>query len=56
MYQNIRYVMVHGVKYFRQEDMVNFILELASGEEVDVRNRLTEAVTTLNKRSNEDHF
>lgn len=56
MYQNIRYVMVHGVKYFRQENMVNFILELSSGEETDVRNRLTEAAVNLNKRSNEDHF
>lgn len=49
MQLNIRFVFTNNAKYLRQEDVIKFILELSSGEEVDVRKRLEEAAESLKK-------
>ena len=35
--------------YIRKEDVYNYLMEMASTEESDVRNRLEEAATNLDK-------
>ena len=44
---NVRTVTVRGVKYIRMEDAAELVLEVASTEETDVRNRLTELAYNL---------
>lgn len=43
----IRSVTVRNVKYLRCEDVVEFIRDLASTEETDVRNRLEQMAYNL---------
>ena len=44
---HVRYVIVKGSRYLRQEDVARMILEVAATEEVDVRRRLEELVRNL---------
>jgi len=37
--RNMRYVTVHGTVYFRAEDVISYIMDIASTEETDVKNR-----------------
>lgn len=46
---NLRFVDVRGNRYIRIEDVALFIVNLGSGEETDVRNRLNEAAANLVK-------
>ncbi len=45
----MRFVNIKGSIYIRKEDIVEFIREIAGAEETDVRNRLNEAATNINK-------
>lgn len=47
MRANIRFVVVRGVQYLRVEDVAEYIRELGSGEDTDVRNRLNEGAQNL---------
>jgi hypothetical protein len=46
---NIRFVTYKGTKYLRIDDVINYILELSSGEETDVRQRIESAAKELLK-------
>jgi|688.fasta_scaffold35311_8 hypothetical protein len=35
--------------YIRKEDVINYLLEIAATEEIDVRNRLNQAASNINK-------
>ena len=43
----MRYVTLHGVVYYRAEDVAEYVRTLGATEETDVRNRLHEAATHL---------
>lgn len=45
----MRFILKYPSLYIRKEDVVNYILELASTEETDVRIRLEEAAANLDK-------
>ncbi len=47
--RNVRFVVLHGACYMRTEDVANFIRDVASGEDTDVRNRLDQAAASLSK-------
>lgn len=47
MRADIRFVVVRGVQYLRVDDVVAYIRELGSGEDIDVRNRLNEGAQSL---------
>jgi len=47
MRQQVRYVVVKGVRYLRAEDVAAYVRELAGGEETDVRNRINQGAVNL---------
>lgn len=47
----IRYTTVRGVKYLRQEDVCQYLQELASSEKTDTRKRLEMAIRLLGGKS-----
>ena len=44
---DIRFVEARGVRYLHEEDVKQYLLSLAAGEEMDVRNRLSAAAKNL---------
>ena len=51
MKHQLRFVVVQGVRYLRVDDVASFVRELGSGEETDVRNRLSQAADNLSRSS-----
>lgn len=51
MIEKIRYLPFRGAVYLRDEDVAEFIVDLGSREETDVRNRLNEAAAHLSQMS-----
>lgn len=47
MKQQVRYVVVKGVRYLRAEDVAAYIRELAGGEETDVRRRIDQGAANI---------
>jgi hypothetical protein len=45
----MRFIITNNSAYLKCEDVVNYIKLIASTEETDVRNRLTEAADNLQK-------
>ncbi len=52
--QHFKTVTYKGTLYLRREDVVSMILLLASGEETDVRDRLTAAAHEVLKMESND--
>lgn len=49
---DIRFVKANGTVYLLAEDVANYIRNIASGEETDVRNRMNEAANNILKNGN----
>lgn len=49
--RQIRIVRSNGAVYLRAEDVANFIVDMGSQEETDVRNRLKEGARNILKSS-----
>ena len=45
--EQIRYIVVRGVRYMRAEDVAAYIREIAGAEETDTRKRLEEVARNL---------
>lgn len=50
--KNVRFITYQGNIYLRKEDIIEYIRELGSTEETDVRERLLQAALNLNKVQN----
>lgn len=47
---NLRFVKVKGATYFRAEDVIGYIKEMAACEETDVRNRFSDAADLIREK------
>jgi hypothetical protein len=47
--RDIRYIVIKGTTYVRLGDIISYVEEIAATEETDVRNRLRQATSNLQK-------